>query len=172
MKKLLSLALLSLLGCATVHAQESLFVARVERVTLEPRGGQFCPDRCAANGLRNADGSTRVCIANDGGCEKTEIVVDRVLFGDMQPGPRTIDSRIGEWGGTHFPVTQAPVLVHLKPGVVEWAPVTVKGGQALVQVKKFQHGGTVNGLDLRSLAQAADDGVTLDALADQLSRPR
>ena len=40
MKKLLSLALLSLLGCATVHAQESLFVARVERVTLEPRGGQ------------------------------------------------------------------------------------------------------------------------------------
>ena len=177
MKKLFSLAVLSLMSCAAAQAQqfqaqESLFVAKVQRVTLEPRGGQYCPDRCAANGRRNPDGSTQVCIANDGGCEKTEFVVEKVLFGDMLPGPRTVDSRIGEWGGTHFPVTHASILVHLKHGEIEWAPVAVKNGQALVQVKKFQRGGTVNGLDLRSLARADDDGVTLDALAEQLSGQR
>lgn len=172
MKKLLSLALLSLMSYATVQAQESLFVAKVERVTLAPNGGQYCPDRCAENGRRNPDGSTHVCISNDGGCEKTEFVVDRVLFGEMQAGPRTFDSRIGEWGGTHFPVTGASILVHLKPGFVEWAPVTVRDGQQMVQAKKFQRGGTVNGLDLRALAQGDEDGVPLDVVAKHLAGQR
>ncbi|HZV63804.1 MAG TPA: hypothetical protein VFG03_02690 [Telluria sp.] len=167
-----SFAVLSLAACAAVQAQESLFVAHVERVTLEPRGGQYCPDLCAANGRRNPDASTYVCFSNDGGCEKTEYVVDRVLFGDMQPGPHTFDTRIGEWGGTHFPVRHASILVHMKPGFVEWAPIRVKDGQELAQVKAFQRGGTVNGVDLRSLVQGDEDTVTLDTLVERVSPQR
>ena len=169
MKIFCACAVLSLALCATVQAQESVFVAHVERVTFEPRGGQYCPDLCAANGRRNPDGSTHVCVSNDGGCEKTEYVVDRVLYGDMQPGAHTFDTRIGEWGGTHFPVSHAPILVHMKPRFVEWAPISVENGQELAQVKAFKRQVTINGIDLRSLAQGDEDAVTLDTLAKRLS---
>jgi hypothetical protein len=172
MKKLLSCLVLSLAASSAAQAQESLFVAHVERVTLEPRGGQYCADLCAANGRRNPDGSTYACISNDGGCEKTEFVVDRVLIGNVQPGPQTFDTRIGEWGGTHFPVTHAAILVHMKPGFVEWAPLAVKDGRQVAQVKAFQHGGIVSGVDLRSLAQGDQDTVTLDALVEHLPKQR
>jgi hypothetical protein len=161
---------LSLATFTAAKAQESLVVARVERVTLEPRGGQYCADLCAANGRRDPDGTTYVCFSNDGGCEKTEFVVDKVLLGDMRPGRHTVDARIGEWGGTHFPITHAPILVHMKPGFVEWAPVTVKDGRERAKVRAFRHGGIVSGVDLRSLVQGDEDSVTIDALIERLSR--
>ncbi|WP_156116922.1 hypothetical protein [Massilia sp. 9096] len=172
MKTLFLCMALSWVACTSAKAQESLFVAHVERVTLEPRGGQYCADLCAASGRHNPDGTTYVCISNDGGCDKTEFVVDRVLLGDMQPGPHTFDTRIGEWGGTHFPITHQPILVHMKPGFVEWAPVKVKDGKELAQVKAFRHGGIVSGVDLRSLAQGDEDTVTLDALIEHLPTRR
>lgn len=172
MKMLFSCVVLSLAGATAAQAQESLFVAHVERVTLEPRGGKYCTDPCAANGRRNPDGSTYVCISNDGGCEKTEFVVDRVLLGDTQLGSQKFDTRIGEWGGTHFPVTHASILVHMKPGFVEWAPLTVKDGRQVAQVKAFRRGGIVSGVDLRSLVQGDEDTVTLDALVEHLPKQR
>ena len=98
MKSLFSLAALFFMSYATVQAQEFLFVAKVERVTREPRGGQYCPDRCTANRNSSPVGSTNVCISKDGGCEKTGFVAGRVLFGDMQLGLGTFVTRIGEWG--------------------------------------------------------------------------
>lgn len=154
--------------CTVAQANESLFIAQVERVTLEPRGGQYCPDLCAGSGSRNPDGSAYVCISNDGGCEKTEFVAEKVLFGDMQPGMHTFSTRIGEWGGTHFPVTHVPILVHIKPDFVEWAPIISKGAQQLVKVKDFRHGGIVGGIDLRSLANGDEDAVPLDTLVKLL----
>ncbi|WP_156116699.1 hypothetical protein [Massilia sp. 9096] len=159
---------LALATCTVANAQESLFVAHVERVTLEPRGGQYCADPCAANSHRGRDGTAYVCVSNEGGCEKTEFVVDRALLGDMQPGPHSFDTRIGEWGGTHFPITHEPILVHMKPGFVEWAPVTVKDGREVAQVKAFRHGGIVSGVDLRSLADGNEDSVTLNVLIEHL----
>jgi hypothetical protein len=172
MKMILSCVVLALATSTAAQAQESLFVAHVERVTLEPRGGKYCADLCPANGRRNPDGSTSVCISNDGGCEKTEYVVDRVLLGDMQPGSQTFDTRIGEWGGTHFPVTHASILVHMKPGFVEWAPLTVKDGRQVAQVRAFRRGGIVSGIDLRSLVQGDEDTVTLDTLVEHLRKQR
>jgi hypothetical protein len=167
-KTLLACAVLSFAACTAAQAQESLFVARVERITLQPRGARACPDLCANNGVRNPDGSIHVCVSNDGGCEKTEYEVERVLLGDMQPGPHTFDARIGEWGGTHLPVTHAPILVHIKPGFVEWAPVTVRNGRQLVDIKAFKRSGVVAGIDLRALAPTDGDGVALDTLAERL----
>lgn len=148
--------------------QEALFVARVERITLAPRGGMACPELCSSTFTRNADGSTEVCIANDGGCQKTEVQVERVLLGTVRPGPYTFDGRIGEWGGSHFPVTHMPILVHVRPGLLEWAPVIDKEGQQSVRLKAFRFG-VVAGVDLGALARDESDAVALDAVAQRLA---
>jgi len=149
--------------------QEALFVARVERVTLAPRGGMACPELCPSTFTRNDDGSTEVCISNDGGCQKTEVQVERVLLGTVQPGPYSFEGRIGEWSGSaHFPVTHAPILVHVRPGLVEWAPVIGKDGQQQVRLKAFRFG-VVAGVDLGALARDESDAVPLDAIAQHLA---
>jgi hypothetical protein len=175
MKLVLSSMVLSCAACAMAQTQaqsqaqqEALFVARVERVTLAPRGGIACPELCPSKFSRNEDGSTEVCIANDSGCQKTEVQVERVLLGTVQPGPYTFDGRIGEWSGAHFPVTHTPILVHVRPGLVEWAPVTSKDGQQLVRLKAFRFG-VVAGVDLGALARDASDAVTLDRVAQRLA---
>lgn len=163
------------LACGVVFsaakAQESLFIARVERITLEPRGGQYCPDLCAENGRRNPDGSTYVCISNDGGCDRTEYSVSKVLVGDIPVGPNKLNSRIGEWGGTHFPISNQPILVHMKPGFIEWVAVVEKNGRHLAKVKAFRHGILDSGVDLRKLAQDGDDGVPVETLIERFSSP-
>jgi hypothetical protein len=149
--------------------QEALFVARVERISLAPRGGMACPELCPSKFTRNDDGSTEVCIANDGGCQKTEVQVERVLLGTVQPGPYTFDGRIGEWSGSaHFPVTHTPILVHVRPGLVEWAPVTGQDGRQQVRLKAFRFG-VVAGVDLGALARDEGDAVPLDAVAQRLA---
>ena len=174
MKLVLSGVALSLAATAgaqtqTQGQQETLFVARVERITLAPRGGTACPELCPSTFSRNADGTTHVCISNDGGCQKTEVQVERVLLGTQQPGPYTFDARIGEWSDVHFPVTHAPILVHVRPGLVEWAPVTTsKDGRQLVRLKAFRFG-VVAGVDLNTLARNGEEGVALDAVAERLA---
>jgi hypothetical protein len=111
-------------------------------------------------------------MSNDGGCQKTELVADRVLLGDLQPGPHTFDARVGEWGGTQFPIGYQAILVHVKAGLVEWAPILDMGGKQHVLVQSFRHGGTVGGVDLRALAQGREDGVALDALIEHLPGQR
>jgi hypothetical protein len=165
-------SLLLLSGVLAIPAQESLLVAHVDRITLTRKGGPYCADLCPANGRRNPDGSMHVCISNDGGCQKTELVADRVLLGDMQSGPHTVDARIGEWGGTQFPIGYEAILVHMKSGLVEWAPILDVGGRQHVLVQRFRHGGTVGGVDLRALAQGREEGVALDALVEHLSKQR
>jgi hypothetical protein len=171
MKIVLSGVALSLAATASAQTQgqqEALFVARVERITLAPPGGATCPELCPSTFSRNADGTTHVCVSNDGGCQKTEVQVERVLLGTLQPGPFTFDARIGEWGDVHFPVTHAPVLVHVRPGLVEWAPVTSKDGRQLVRLKAFRLG-VVAGVDLSTLALNGEDAVALDAVAERLA---
>jgi hypothetical protein len=163
-----ALALAATASAQTQGQQEALFVARVERITLAPPGGAACPELCPSTFSRNADGSTHVCVSNDGGCQKTEVQVERVLLGTLQPGPYTFDARIGEWGDVHFPVTHAPVLVHVRPGLVEWAPVTSKDGRQLVRLKAFRLG-VVAGVDLSTLARNGEDAVALDAVAERLA---
>jgi hypothetical protein len=169
---LASLLLSGIFATPPVQAQESLFVAHVERITLTRKGGPYCADLCPANGRRDPDGSVHVCMSNDGGCQKTELVADRVLLGDLQPGPHTFDARVGEWGGTQFPIGYQAILVHVKAGLVEWAPILDMGGKQHVLVQSFRHGGTVGGVDLRALAQGREDGVALDALIEHLPGQR
>ncbi len=154
------------------QAQESLFIAKVERITLEPRGGQYCPDLCAENGSRMPDGGTRVCFSNDGGCEHIDYVVSKVLFGNTPLGSNKLDTRIGEWGGTHLPLSNQPILVHMKPGFTEWVSIVVKDGQQRAQVAAFRHGILDSGIDLRTLVKDGEDSVPLDSLLERLTAPQ
>ena len=138
----------------------------VERVTSTLRGGQYGPKLCLPNGRRDADGSARICVSNDGDFEKKAFVVDRVLPGDVHPGLHSSDTPIGEWGGTHLPATHAPVLGYMSAGAVEWAPMTAKDGRQLAQVRAFQRSGTVDGVDARTHGAGDEDVVPLDSLAE------
>lgn len=171
MRTLLLLTSLYLGLSVQVQAQDALFVAQVENIVLEPRGGQYCPDLCASNGRRNADGSTSICMSNDGGCETTELVIERVLQGDMQRGPQQLKARIGEWGGTRFPLMHRPILVHLQGNAVHWTPIDVKDGRQWINLRSLRLSPFIGSLDLRLLAQE-DGRVALETLSEHLARQR
>lgn len=167
MKALRACAVLSFAACAAAQAQESLFIAHLERMTLAPNDSQFCPPLCPASGTRKPDGSALVCISNDGGCQKTEVQVDRVLLGDTRPGLQTFETRLGESGKPDFPLMHQPILVHLMPGRTEWAQIWPKDGRAYVKIAAF-HRATVAGIDLASLPQEEKGYVALDTLVTRL----
>lgn len=168
-KKLLLWVLSWGFAVTAAHAQELLFIATVQRVTLEPRGGQYCPDLCDGKGRLNSDGSSQVCFSNDGGCDHTEYVVNKVLLGEIQLGTHKFDTRIGEWGGTHFPVSNQPILVHMKPDWIEWVPIVHKDGRQRAKVKAFRYGILEGGIDLRALARDDEDSVPLETLVERMS---
>ncbi len=172
MKNLLLWILIYPVLCTAALAEDALFVAHVENILLEPRGGQYCPDICAGNGRRNADGSTYICMSNDGGCETTELVIERVLQGDMQLGPQQLKARIGEWGGMRFPLKHEPILVHLQRDAVHWIPIEVKEGRQWIRIQSLRLSPYFGSLDLHTLAQEREGYVALDALAEQLQRKR
>lgn len=171
MKTLLACAVLSFAACAAARAQESLFIAHVERITLAPNDSRFCPPLCPASGTRKPDGSTFVCVSNDGGCQKTEVQVERVLLGDTRPGLQTFETRLGEWGKPDFPLMHQPILVHLAPGRTEWAQIWPKDGREYVKIAAFHHA-TVGGIDLAALPQAEKGYVALDTLLTSLRAGR
>jgi hypothetical protein len=166
------LVLQCLILCIDACAQDALFVAHVKNITLEPRGGQYRPDLCADNGRRNTDGSTYICMSNDGGCETTELVTERVLQGDMQLGPQQLKARIGEWGGTRFPLMHKPILVHLHGNAVHWIPIDVNDGRQWVSLRSLRLGPYIGSLDLRTLPQEREGYVALDAISEQLQPKR
>lgn len=161
-----------LILCIDTRAQDALFVAHVENIVLEPRGGQYCPDLCAGNGRRNADGSTYICMSNDGGCETTELVTERVLQGDMRLGPRQFKARIGEWGGTRFPLKHEPILVHLQRDAVHWIPIEVKEGRQWISMRSLRLSPYFGSLEFHTLPQEREGYIALDAISEQLQRKR
>ena len=167
MKRWLSCIALSLVACTVARAQESLFVARLERLTLAPNGGPYCPPVCPPP-TAGADGARTVCMSNDGGCQRTDVRVERVLLGDVQLGPQTFDARLGEWGKPDFPLVHAPLLVHVTPAWTDVAPLrTGPDGRAYVTIAALRHG-TIGGIDVKAEPRNADGEVPLDVLAARL----
>lgn len=145
-------------------AQEALVIGRVERITLQPLKSPGCPDPCAANG------ATRVCITNAGGCEETAFQIDQVLLGDDAPGPKTYRAPIGEWGGHRLPVSAHPILVHVVAGGIHWSDLTEHDGKRYFSAAAFKRD-TIGGVAVASLAPDNNGEVPLDALVAQVRAP-
>lgn len=147
-----------------VMAQEALVIGRVERITLQPLKSPGCPDPCAA------DGTTRVCITNAGGCEETAFQIEQVLLGDDAPGPRTYRAPIGEWGGHRLPVSAQPILVHVVAGGIHWSALTEHDGKRYFSAAAFKRD-TVGGVAVASLVPDENGEVPLDVLVAQVHAP-
>ncbi|MBA5607943.1 hypothetical protein H3H36_21530 [Duganella sp. FT3S] len=63
-------------ACSLAAAQDVLLTGHVRRVVLHPSGGPECPPVCPAPAARNPDGSNRVGISNDGGCQIMDVDID------------------------------------------------------------------------------------------------
>ncbi len=157
---------LALPGVAA-HAEEALLVGRVERITLQPAGTQECPPSCPPQQPAGADGSTRVCVSNAGGCQRTAFQVERMLLGAGQPGLRDFSSRIGEWGRQDFPLIHAPLLVHVVDGRVRWSEIVERDGQAWFAAAPLK-GDVIGGVPVASLDADAGGLVPLARLVGRL----
>jgi hypothetical protein len=139
-----SLVILGCLGTTTVaNAGEQLFTGRVEKIVLRPSGSPGCPPPCPVS-TPNADGTTRVCVSNMGGCQSTEIAVQDVILGDARPGATmTVESRTGEWGGTTFPESHNLILVSLEGRSHRWTAIRERDGKLFLHPDRFPYIGRV-----------------------------
>lgn len=154
-------------AAAPVPARESLVVGRVERITLQPSGTPGCASPCAQPAAAGPDGTTRVCIANAGGCQQTEFRIERVLLGDDAVGPRTYRDRIGEWGGQTFPVARGPILVHVDGGTTHWAALSERDGKLVFPAAPLKRD-VIGGVAIAGLQPDANGELALDDLLGRM----
>lgn len=124
--------LLSVSSCAL--ADPLVYAGRLQRLELQPRGAEGCPQPCPVMSPL-PDGSVRVCITNDGGCQSSEFTASKVFAGKVG-ARRTISARIGEWGRT-FVLTNTLVLVVENEGRTRWTHAVERDGQVLVRSAKL-----------------------------------
>lgn len=129
------LLLLAAFAALSAHASEQLFTGTVQRQIVEPSGTPDCPPPCPANPKPDANGMTRVCVSNAGGCQVVEVKVLHDYLGTSNETVQKFSSRTGEWGQLHFPDSATPVLVHAVDGVAHWMPLTTRDGVDLIDPK-------------------------------------
>jgi hypothetical protein len=138
-----------------------LFTGRVEKIVLRPSGAPGCPPPCAPD-VKNANGTTKVCVSNAGGCQSTEITVEDTFLGETRPGSTiTLESRTGEWGGTTFPQSCALILVHLDDKASRWTETATRDGRLIFKPARLFK---VGGFPVASLPVQEDGWVSLDQL--------
>lgn len=113
---------------AHAGATELLFSGVVQRQTVAPSGTADCARPCPANSAPDANGMTRVCISNAGGCQVVEITVLHDYLGTSGKETESFRSRTGEFGGLNFPNSTMPILVHAVDGDASWTMLTEQNG--------------------------------------------
>lgn len=117
---------------APASASDQLFAGTVQRQIVEPSGTSDCPPPCPANPKPDANGMTRVCVSNAGGCQIVELKVLHDYLGSSNEPIEKFSSRTGEWGKLNFPDSATPVLVHAVDGVAHWTELTTRDGVDLI----------------------------------------
>lgn len=126
-----------ILVCASASAQQALVAGTIQKVSYQPRGADDCPDPCPRMEARLADGSTRICISNGGGCESIELKVERDFYGTSPRGSlRRFEKRIGEFGPT-FPVTSRLIVIRQDGERLHWTPAVLRDGRVHVVPDSF-----------------------------------
>ncbi|QJD99170.1 hypothetical protein HH212_03245 [Massilia forsythiae] len=171
MRKRLLIGTALLGACLPALAQESLLLGRVERITMLPPGAAACPAACPALSAKQPDGSVRVCVSNESGCQQTEFRIERVLLGNEATSLKTFQGRIGEWGRLDFPNTHEPILVHVDAGRVHWASTAERDGKLYIDAAGLERD-TVAGVAVRSIAPDERGTIALDRLLGGTRAPR
>ena len=140
------------------HAEELLFSAQVQQVTLTPDGVGSCAPACAPK--PDNKGVRQVCISNSPGCEVAEVKVVKNHVGTAT-GVVVLRARIGEWDELHIPIRSNPILVHVVDGRTSWAPLVERGGVTLFDATSMRKIGKV---DVRQLPRDEEGLVPLDVL--------
>lgn len=172
MHRLLSLALAvaGVLGAGPVAAVESLLVGRVESILVLPKDVPECPSSCPPSAPA-AQGVTRVCVANDGGCQRTAFRVERVLLGDERVGPKEFSQRTGEWGKLVFPVRHDPILVHVDGERVRWSALHERDGKLYFEAGALGED-VIAGVAVSALEADEHGWVPLERLSGRLPARR
>lgn len=132
-----------LLGaCSIASAQDVLLTGHVQRVILQPSGAADCPPPCPVVASVRPDGTTTICVSNQGGCETMEVKVDHVYRGEAGGQTRQFKSRIGEWG-PRVPVTGQQIVVSEEGGKVFWSHATKRDGRIFIDPKRLRSVGGV-----------------------------
>jgi hypothetical protein len=134
MKRALTAALV--LGiCSLATAQDVLLAGHVQRVILQPAGTENCPKLCPVMSTKHPDGTTTICISNQGGCETMDVKVDQVYAGQAD-GVRQFKERVGEFG-PHFATTSEQVIVSQERNVVHVAAIFEQDGKQFIDPKRL-----------------------------------
>lgn len=144
-------------------AEELLISGRVESILLLRSGSEHCPDLSSPH--KNADGSQRVTISNDGGCQQATIRVSQTLLGKPQPQTITIATRIGEFGQPSLPLQASDILIDADAGAVHWSELEQKNGATFFASKPFK---SIGGVTIASLPHDEDGLIPLATLVDKL----
>lgn len=151
---------------ANAFAADMLFSGTVQRQVVTPSGTPDCARPCPAENVINADGTTRICISNAGGCQLAEIKVQHDFLGNDDGALKRIASRTGEWGKLHFPDSTAPVLVYVRDDSSIWTPIHVRDGVESVDAAFLKR---LKVLGLEALHPDADGRIPVTQLARALA---
>jgi hypothetical protein len=165
MLKLLFMSALSLTLTTPCAAEELLFTAQVQKLTLQPSGVGDCPPPCPAVKATDADGRVSVCVTNAGGCQTAEVKLVSDYIGTRKAGMHVFKSRTGEWGQLNFPNTPELILVHAVDGKTTWAPLSVRDGKTYFKATAMRQVGPV---PVQSLAPDADGLVPVEVLIERV----
>lgn len=152
--------------CALAQSAEVLVAGRVDKIALLPSGTDACPRVCPQIATPLPNGGTHVCISNDCGCQVTDIKVDQLLLGTDPGAVLQVTSRLGEWCKPTFPISDSPLLVHLRNGTARWSLLDTQQAARRFDAKPFD---TIGKVRVDTLTH--DGGkVRLDELIDKLAQ--
>ncbi len=149
------------------YSQELLLAARVDKISLLPRGSRECADPCPQTQTELPNGNVSICISTSCGCQVTTLIVDKVLLGETSTGPMQVKANLGEYCKPTYPISSQTLLIHLKDGATHLSVLDNVQGTARFDAKAFE---TIGKLSVASLKQT-DGKVALDTLLGQLAKP-
>lgn len=162
MKPIVLLVALSLASIPS-FAQELLVLGKVMSTRAVKTGEPDCPSRSGSS--PQADGTVKVVISNQCGCEWVDVAVDEALIGNKPDARRSFQISVGEWCRVNVSYLGSPILAYSNGEQTAFSfPVSANDRQL------FKRGYLTHLLRLPSDEQSdkKDRGISLDDLRAEL----
>lgn len=114
-------ALLLLALCLAAIAGESVFIGRVDHITLLPHGHPRCPEPCPSG----PQPLERICVSNSCGCAETAVRAERSVIGQVPKKLVILSDTVGEWCHPRIPLNADQILVRIpSSGPFQWSELS------------------------------------------------